>query len=167
MRQLLLAALGAAGSLLMELPALAQLSNTTSTFSGQIAASCPFDLPETISLTYDSDNNGIRRFTFFDLLTNASEVRIAIGRVITNIEPPQTGSSIEAEVTIDSMFEGNFKLVRATKATESSLSFPTYTVGPTRFGITFEVKTAGWTNDGKYELPPGAYSYTTTIYCLQ
>jgi len=38
MRQLLLAALGVSGSLLLDLSALAQLSNTTSTFSGQIAA---------------------------------------------------------------------------------------------------------------------------------
>ena len=42
-RQLLLAALGATGSLLIDLTALAQLSSDTSTFSGVIAAMCVFD----------------------------------------------------------------------------------------------------------------------------
>ena len=35
MQQLLLAALGAAGSLLLDLPALAQLTNDVSTFNGR------------------------------------------------------------------------------------------------------------------------------------
>jgi len=61
-RRLLLAALGAAGSLLMELPALAQLSNTTSTFSGQVAATCEFNLPENIEMNYDANFNRLIAF---------------------------------------------------------------------------------------------------------
>ena len=76
MRELLLAALAAlaaAGSLLMDLLALAQLSNTTSTFSGQVAATCEIaNLPENISLDYNSGLNWLSSWQTFELRTNAS-----------------------------------------------------------------------------------------------
>ena len=62
MRRLLLAALTSTGSLLKELPALAQLSNTTSTFCGQVTATCEFNLPENIALTYNSNLNRIAAY---------------------------------------------------------------------------------------------------------
>ena len=95
MRQLLLAALGAAGSLLMGLPALAQLSNTTSTISGQVAAICLFNLPENIALTYDSNQNRIAALKKGFLLdTNISPVRIQASRLVVVSEPPPYASAI-------------------------------------------------------------------------
>ena len=91
MRQFLLAALGAAGSLLMGLPALAQLSNTTSTFSGQVAASCSFSEPDDTAL-YFRFGRELRAYSVFNLFSNLSSVLINVGSFETLEEPVQNQS---------------------------------------------------------------------------
>ena len=91
-RELLLAALGAASSLLMGLPALAQISNTTSTFSGEIAASCSMSLGDSIEMTYYANSNQLMKPDYmFELNTNSPNIRMSVSRVTVNSEPQPIG----------------------------------------------------------------------------
>ena len=168
MRKLLLAALGAAGSLLVDLPALAQLSNATSTFSGQVAANCSFNLPENIALTYYSNLNRMAVFEEFELTTNISPVRIHASRLVVVSEPPPYASEITAHLYIYDFV--NQVQVVATKSYEDSQGqeFSFSTTNPNSFWIDFQVRTQSRAdNSERYELPSGDYSYRTTISCLQ
>jgi len=167
-RQLLLAALGAAGSLVVDLPALAQLSNATSTFSGQVAATCSIDLPQSYPLSYISVNNQL--FTMEELFfsTNAGVVKLSVDAIAVNSEPPPLSSEITARISVakaDEWLAGDWAI--ATKSNASAIkTYNVDTVNPVSFTLQFEVKTTG-TSSGRYELPPGNYSYTATISCLQ
>ena len=164
MRRLLLAALGAAGSMLIDLPALAQLSNTTSTFSGQVAATCEFNnLAENFLLSYRGDANYLdSRLQNFELSTNLSGVRISVDRVVVLSEPPPYASSIQARIMVDHPTSGysfiSDKNIAGSRGFNLSAS--------KLFTIQMAVFTESLV-EGKYELPSGNYSYRTTIYCLQ
>ena len=165
MRKLLLAALGAAGSLLVGLPALAQLSNTTTTFSGQVAATCEINnLAENIPLTYRADLNyltsGDRQF---DLSTNISTVRIHVAPIVVVSEPPPYASSIRAGITIDDYTPN---ILVAFTDSEGNKAYIANTSQPNYFRIRMSVFTESRVG-GRYELPSGNYSYRATISCLQ
>ena len=168
MRQLLLAALVPAGSLLVGLPALAQLSNTTSTFSGQVAATCLISMSDNITLLYNSRWNYLAASDVFQLTANASQVRLSIDRLNVNNEPVPTASEIAARVDIDFISpENNLYAIRATKASGAVETFLGLDSGvPNSFNVLAMIDTAQQSN-GRYELPPGEYSYTATISCLQ
>jgi len=164
-RQLLLAALGAAGSLLMELPALAQISNTTSTFSGDVAAACDFNLPENIPLNYASSANMLDTyFNRFFLTANIPLARIHVSRAVVLAEPPPYASSIILIIAIDDVGGGNS--VQAGKDNDGTFTFPVSTSSQNNFDLRAFVYTSGRT-ENKFELPRGNYSYRTTISCLQ
>ena len=164
-QQLLLAALGAAGSLLVALPALAQLSNTTSTFSGQVAATCEINnLPENIPLDYRADLNYLASpLRQFDLSTNISTVRIHVAPVVAVSEPPPYASSIQAGVVVDDYASNYFV---ANKNVEGVLTYNVSTSEPNYFSVRMSAYTASMVG-GKYELPFGNFSYRATISCLQ
>ena len=165
MRRLLLAVLGAAGSLLMELPALAQLSNTTSTFSGQVAATCEINnLAENIPLTYRADLNYLASpARKFDLSTNISTVRIHVAPVAIVNEPPPYASGIIAKVLVDD-YASDFLI--ADKSDEGVKSYNVSTSQPNYFSVRMSAFTESMV-DGKYELPSGSYTYRAIISCLQ
>ena len=165
MRRLLLAALGAAGSLLVALPALAQLSNTTSTFSGQVAATCDItNLAENIPLTYRADLNYLASpARQFDLSTNISTVRIHAAPIVVVTEPPPYASSIRAGITID---DYNNNYFYAYTNAEGSKSYSVNTSQPNYFSVRMSVSTESLVG-GRFELPSGNYSYRVTISCLQ
>ena len=100
MRRLLLAALTSAGSLLMELPALAQLSNTTSTFSGQVAATCEFlDLRENIVMSVQP-RGALRYQHDFFVKANYFFPRLSIEQIEVLEEPPPEGQTIQTAVYV-------------------------------------------------------------------
>ena len=79
-------------------------------------------------------------------------------------------SSTVADVSVETIYEGNQYLATATKADADTQVFPTDSLSiygnPNEFYLSSLVRTTQ-TYGGAYELPRGNYSYTTTISCLQ
>ena len=165
MRQLLLAALGVAGSLLTHLPGLAQLSSTTSTFNGQVAATCQInDLAESISLSYRANLNYLdSSLRQFELSTNIPTVRIHVSQVTVVSEPSPYASDIKAGVIVDDYASNYFV---ADKNDEGDRAYNVSTDQPSYFSVRMSVYTESMA-EGRYELPSGNYSYRATISCLQ
>ena len=162
MRQLLMAGLGAAGLLLMNLSASAQMAGNTSTFSGTVAASCSFNLPESISMGFGGLRNSLNVGYGFNVTTNTPTIRMSVGQLTVINEPPPGQSSIVPVVTITYDRNGVF----ATKdAGSASAYLSVSTSDPNLFNIFGTVETRSMVN-GKFQLPPGNYSYSTTISCL-
>ena len=165
MRRLLLPALGAAGSLLLDLTALAQLSNTTSTFTGEVAATCEFNLPENISLSYRSDNNTLSYGSDFVLTTNTPVIRMSVSELTVIKEPPPRESAIVPEVRIR-YDEENMSVSGRRNVGSTSEPFPVSTSTFNRLVLEATVQTSSQVNS-LYQLPPGEYSYRATVTCLQ
>ena len=99
----------------MGLPGLAQLSNTTSTFSGQLAAACEFNLPENVLLEYQPAN-WLLGEDGFDLTANISPVTLHISPAVVINEPLPYASAITASMAITGTdFFGSTKLMREAK----------------------------------------------------
>ena len=163
MRRLLLAALGAAGSLLIDLPALAQLSNTTSTFSGQMAASCSFNSPNNLSLNYDANQNLLRGESEFTVLRNSNEVTLNISAIQVINEPTPIASAVTPRLSI---FSELGAILTANKLGEVRRPFEVTPNIPNRLNLVFLVTTSN-NVENRFELPPGNYTYRATISCLQ
>ena len=152
MRQLLLAALGAAGSLLIGLPALAQLLNTTSTFSGEVAADCSLLLPESTDLN-SSQPTSLTASTNFTLLTNLSNVELYVGLVQTLQEPNQSQAPSKYFYIIrgagSALWAGQGRRFSTTPSAENS----------------FDMNMTIITSSGE-PLAAGSYSYKVRIDCL-
>ena len=167
MRQLLLVALGAAGSLMVDLPAWAQLSTDTSTFSGSIAASCSMSLGDSIGMLYYSQSNFLLATQVFELNTNSPNLRMSVSRVTVNSEPQPISSSIEPYVKLY-FYSNNSQTQVASGSkdtTRTSNSLATNTSSANTFRLVTGVNTSQRVNN-KYELPTGTYSYSVTITCL-
>ena len=166
MRLLLLVALGAAGSLLMDLSALAQLSSTTSTFSGDIAATCAIDdLREARQISYNAETNSfLSGLDYFSLSTNVSNVRLGLSRVTTNSEPQAVnGVTILADAAIFQVQGGSLTLA-ATGSKTTNTTSPPLSASST-FALRSSIATTNPIN-GVFQLLPGSYSYSITLWCL-
>jgi len=166
-RQLLLAELGAAGSLLMGLPALAQLSNTTSTFSGEVAASCSFDgLEDSYLMTYYGIGNYLRGTASFNVITNLADLRFGVSTVVTNSEPAASNSRNVYVYADFYTVKGNVWTMWARGTKSASGTTPSIDVSQeNNFALSSFVNTNDPVNS-KYFLTPGQYSYTITLSCL-
>ena len=166
MRGLLFAAFGAAGSLLVDLPALAQLAGDTSTFSGEVAASCSFNLPDSLSMGYGGTRKSLSVGYGFNVTTNASVIRMSVDQLTVINEPPPGASPIVPTVYIRYSDGNDAYLVYGSK-TSGQVSAPlsVSSSDPNLFNIFGSVETSSMV-DGKFQLPPGNYSYSTTISCL-
>ena len=100
MRQLLLTAFGAWVALLLNSSAFAQLADETYTFSGEVASTCDFNLPENFSLFYRSDDNSLRWGFYFTLTTNSPVIRMGVSELTVIKEPPPRGSTTVPKVRI-------------------------------------------------------------------
>ena len=166
MRRLLLAALGAAGSLLMDLPALAQLSNTTSTFSGQVAATCEFNLPENIEMSYDGNFNRLIAFYEFELNTNQAEYNLSLSTVTVNKEPQPLGQEISPVAKVGFLYGKRYSnFLSATKTFGGDGIVESISSSLNQLRLEMQVKTNQMV-DNRWEIPPGEYSYSVTITCL-
>ena len=166
MRQLLIAGFGAAGLLLVNLPASGQLSNDTSTFSGQVATTCSFEgLADSYSMTYYTGSNQLGGQGDFDVISNASSLRIEVGSVVVNSEPtPIEGKAINATGKLRQSINN-----RWVEKVTSSKSSPGDVAVDISQGSRFRLSAYNWTQDRNGSLmyiPPGNYSYTITITCL-
>ena len=78
------------------------MDTNQTTFNGEVAGSCEFrNLPDQVSLTYDSNSNGFLDLSDCALLCNISEFRISAGQINGIQEPANipTGSKVNAQVT--------------------------------------------------------------------
>ena len=168
MRQLLLTALGAAGSLLMGLPALAQLSTDTSTFSGNIAATCSISLPQNISLAYQANNTLFASGSVIQISTNFEGPQIVIDRLTVVEEPPaEQGKTIRAIFNLFEVVGGVVTTAQASKSLgSSSTRFSVQPNNPTDLSHSIYVNTFETDESGNYLLPDGRYAYRATISCL-
>jgi len=166
-RWLLFAGLGAAGLLLINLPASAQLSNDTSTFNGEVAATCSFgDLADTYQLAYYGSNNQLHGYTSFDLVTNVANPRFELSTVTVNSEPSAlNNSSVSAYGRLQRYVPNQWGIVATSTKTLSAVTAPI----DISQGNRFLLEVFNLTNNrvgGKYQLAPGFYSYTITLSCL-
>jgi len=151
-----MAGLGAAGLLLVNLHALAQLSNDTSTFSGQVAASCSINnLQSEYSLPI---NNGFLYSGYqpFEAVSN-SQIRMT-AKYETLQEPsgfnPQYRRLIFRQVVNGDPLVGKYVDV-------SGQETPSQTFNDSPGTATAQLLLVV----GK-SLQPGSYSYRVTISCL-
>ena len=167
MRQLVLAALGATGSLLMDLTAFAQLSTDTSTFSGQIAANCSFSgLNESTRMDYHAEGNHIFGMNDFSIATNVPLVRLGISSVSAVDEPTiPSGTSIVVETALHHMESGRWGMVASSSKSTSSTRNPIDYSQNTNLRVTSLVHTRNQ-NNNHISMVPGSYSYSVTISCL-
>ena len=166
-RQLLLAALGATGSLLIDLTALAQLSSDTSTFSGVIAAMCVFDgLGNSYSMTYNSEGNHLQEIVDFGVITNSPIIRIDLGQINQNQEAtPLNNASIRTTATLRQKIGNSRRWRAASSKSQSGTSLPIDISEGNILSLDTFVWSTGQVNN-KYQLGPGEYSYSFTVSCL-
>ena len=147
----------------MGLPALAQISNTTSTFTGDVAATCEFNLPENLSMGHVSRTNSLNGSFGFGVTANPSLISMGVSELTVIKEPPPRESSIVSEVRVRYV-KGNMTY---TAYGSKNVSLPS---GPlsvsasalNSFTIVGSVITSSQVN-ALYQLPPGEYSYRVTI----
>ena len=163
MQQLLFVALGAAGSLLLDLPGLAQLTNDVSTFNGEVAAACAFDLSDSTQMTLWPANY-MTGYEDFELTTNVSSLRLSLSQISVDQQPATTRSAITSRVNLNRLVDNPGTVAStASNLTTEALALSTSNANSFRIGIS--VLTAGLSN-GKYELPVGDYAYSITLSCL-
>ena len=161
-----MASLGAAGLLLVNLPASAQLSNDTSTFNGEVAATCAFSLPDSIPLEFRSLRKDLYGSHDFQLTTNSSSIRVSVAQLTVNDEPPPVESAVVPQVTLFYVSGNTIYMANGTKVSGETLGSSILSSSdPNQLNLSASVGTA-MMRDNQYLLPPGNYSYSTTISCL-
>ena len=167
MQQLLLASFWVAGTLMGNLPSLAQLSTDTSTFSGAISAVCSFNgLEENTQMNYQAFNNSLFGIEDFTISTNVPLVRLNISSVTTNSEAPAAnGATILAVADLHQSQSGVWRRVAGSTKNTSETRAPSDYSQDNNLRITPWITTNNPIN-GVYQLMPGNYSYSVTISCL-
>jgi len=160
-----MAGFGVAGLLLVNLAASAQLSDDTSTFNGEVAASCSFDLRDEISLVYNANRNYMNGGSDFDLMTNSPNIRMSFSQFTVGSEPAPVHSSMVRRVTLFHKEGGTSTNIANTDTQSVSDSIAVSTSGANTFRIYMAVLTEDYVNL-LYGLGPGDYSYSVTLSCL-
>jgi len=89
MRQLLMAGMGAAGFLVINLPALGQLSNDTSTFNGVVASSCSIARLGELNTMALSSLNGQNKLYAREFFVLSSNVNVRLMYRLSVIKEPE------------------------------------------------------------------------------
>ena len=159
MRQLLAAGFGVAGLLLMNPAASAQLANDTSTFNGEVAATCSLNgLNSDYALSIDPNNGYLSGgFNAFEVNANSRVKLIASYEIL--IEP--FGFTPDTRKV----------MIRQVVGGEASSPFQALQPGVDSSGFFFLTDTPG-TATAEVRMtvgpspPPSDYSYRVTITCL-
>ena len=156
----------AAGWLLMHVPAMAQLSNTTTTFSGMMSSTCSFTIPPNMSFQY-TEVNSLEASQGFELVANQPLIGIVIDQVSVLSEPSPLFSEILTNVAVIQVSGNTITMAEATKSSASlNESFAISPLIANNLIISASVTTSQM-NNLRYELPPGRYSYRTRITRMQ
>ena len=157
MQQLLLAALGAAGLLVIKSPALSQLSDETSTFTGEVAAACSITgLQDSYAMTYRQ--SGLRVTT--DPFTLTSNVPVSVSIKYSAIQTPPNASPT-GSFTISQTGNGQ------SNTRSSNQSSPPLEVALNNNQASIYASVTIYKATIYNTLPPGDYTYQATISCLQ
>ena len=167
MYQLLLAALGAAGALLVALPSSGRLASDTSTFNGDVAATCLFDgLADTVSMTYYPNSNNLGGADTFAVVSNSNNIKLEVSAVTVNSEPGDiNGSEVLAYGRILHYIPTRW-ITKANSTKSSSGITETIDLSESDW---FMLSVGNYTAtrvDNKSQVSPGQYSYTVTLSCL-
>ena len=163
-----MAGFGFAGLLLVNLPASAQLSDDTSTFTGQVAASCLFDgFRDSYPMIWYDAVNYLRSSAHFNVITNLPNIRIGVSQVTAITESAGlSGAAIGVDAYFYQKDSSNRSFLKATATKSSSATTELLDMS---FGnglrLDAVVLTANRVNN-LYQIGPGEYSYTVTITCL-
>ena len=154
-----MAGLGAAGSLLMNLSASAQLSNDTSTFNGEVAATCSINGLNSDYALSINPNNGYLEGGFNAFEVNAN-LRVKLIASYGIVAEPSGFSPDTRKVMIRQVVGGEvsspFQALQP-GVDSSSFFFLTDTPGTATAEVLMTVGPSP---------PPGDYSYQVTISCL-
>ena len=154
MRKLLLAALGAAGLLLIDLPVLAQLSNTTSTFTGEVPASCSImNLAENYVLPWSM--GGLRGTAPFTISAN---LPVSISANYEQVQVPENANPSK----IFRLYQGNTQILSLTSSSKSQqLNLDSQNAASLSLSVVLYKGTI------YNSIPPGNYAFRVMISCLQ
>ena len=151
-----MAGFGAAALLLESLPALAQLSNDTSTFNGEVAATCSINgLNAEYSISLDSGYL-VGGYHAFNVNAN-SQVKLVANQQIIN-EP--------------SGFNPDYRRALIRQVVNGDASSPVFSSGPGADSTALSLSDTPGTATAEVRMfvgpnpPPGDYSYQITISCL-
>ena len=152
------------------------LSNDTSTFTGNVVASCSMPLGDTTqAMTYVGSDNRFWKTVDFSLTANQA-VRLSISAVSVQDEPQNiVGRYAWARIEYPESAGSNGTLFpspndsKTGKVGSAGTAFNAnnQTGVSTNYQLNFQVGTSGRGNDGKHQLLPGDYSYQVTVSCLQ
>ena len=152
------------------------LSNDTSTFTGNVVASCSMPLGDTTqAMTYVGSDNRFWKTVDFSLTANQA-VRLSISAVSVQDEPQNiVGRYAWARVEYPDSPGSNGTLFpspndsKTGKVGSAGTAFNANNQAgiSTNYQLNFQVGTSGRGNDGKHQLLPGDYSYQVTVNCLQ
>ena len=152
------------------------LSNDTSTFTGNVVASCTMPLGDTTqAMTYVGSDNRFWKTVDFSLTANQA-VRLSISAVSVQDEPQNiVGRYAWARVEYPDSPGSNGTLFpspndsKTGKVGSAGTAFNANNQAgiSTNYQLNFQVGTSGRGNDGKHQLLPGDYSYQVTVNCLQ
>ena len=152
------------------------LSNDTSTFTGNVVASCSMPLGDTTqAMTYVGNDNRFWKSVDFSLTANQA-ARLSVSAVSVQDEPQNiVGRYAWARVEYPDSPGSNGTLFpspndsKTGKIGSAGTAFDAnnQTGISTNYVLNFQVGTSGRGNDGKHQLLPGDYSYQVTVSCLQ
>ena len=165
MRKLLPAALGAAGSLLVDLSALAQLSNTTSSFSGEVSPSCQITgLKDGYALRNLTSNNGDPRLqSYAHTFSVESNVTASLTVSYEILSEPQGFVAQNRWASLNARDQNGNANMNNELFSQSENSPTTPFVLDTPGSISAWVSMLIMAKS----MPPGSYSYRATLTCLQ
>ena len=152
------------------------LSNDTSTFTGNVVASCSMPLGDTTqAMTYAGNDNYFFKSVDFSLTANQA-VRLSVSAVSVQNEPQNiVGRYAYARVQYPQSPGSNTSVLPSTSNSKTgavgsggtAFDANNQTGISTNYVLNFLVGTSGRGNDGKHQLLPGDYSYQVTVSCLQ
>ena len=156
MRQLFLAVLGAAGSLFLDLHALA-INTDTSTFIGQVSPHCEIeDLEENYEL--DWRLGGLRKSVPFTISSNTD---VSISYKYEQVQAPVGANPSEIFV----LFEG-LTQVRRIDNSPNTYSTPKEITLNSENNANLRLSVVLYQGSIHRSIPPGSYTYKATITCL-
>ena len=142
------------------------LATDSTQFTGSVAASCLLEAPDTQQLNL-FPNGKLEAFADFHLTAN-TDVRLALSAVSENQQPGDVPGGAIVMSYIYKQQTGTPHIRIGDQATlTAAMGAAAAQNGTERTLYKVGLKVlSGQQSEGNYLLPPGDYSYTTTIQCL-
>ena len=142
------------------------LATDSTQFTGSVAASCLLEAPDTQQLNL-FPNGKLEAFADFHLTAN-TDVRLALTAVSENQQPGDVpgGAIVMSYIYKQQIGAPHIRIgEQATLSAAMAAAAAQNSTERTLYKVGLKIL-SGQQSEGKYLLPPGNYSYTTTIQCL-